>query len=508
MVHANPYKIISILFLLLAGFSGLTNTFAQEQGFESAEIWHDLFCYQQEVCLVGDFNGDGRDDIIAFTRSTTHSGRDGDVWVALSTGSRFGKSSMWHDNFCYRQEICKVADVNGDGRDDIIAFTRSTTHSGRDGDVWVALSTGSRFGKSSVWHDNFCYRQELCELGDVNGDESADILAFVPVILNNPNDGNVWVALSTGSSFGESAVWHESFCYSGEICAVGDVTGDQRADIIVYGEDVGVAPSTGSSFEPALLLWGEGLCVANQDMCMTGDMNNDDIDDAVIITPAGESVTYLSSGTSFGEIFSTTSEFCLSQMACTVGDVNGDGSDDLVGFIGSTLRNSSEGDVKVALTNPLAVTAQQEAQPTNTAFPTSTFMPTQVIPTTTPTTPPVTTSEQMKIIDEFFIGYLDPNSFDCSFFPSGVLTFEAQAGDYFEAFVSCEEASYCLVEVVSSDFSHYIRSYGTLDDSDQLTETIPESGSYILQVVGSGDRDQFSGGCYGSSYSGTFMLWR
>ncbi len=46
--------------------------------------WHDSFCFQNELPLVGDFNGDGKADIATFTRGAT-----GDVFVALSTGAAF-----------------------------------------------------------------------------------------------------------------------------------------------------------------------------------------------------------------------------------------------------------------------------------------------------------------------------------------------------------------------------------------------------------------------------------
>ena len=41
--------------------------------------WHDNFCFGTEVPLVGDFNGNGRDDVAAFTRGST-----GNAYVALS----------------------------------------------------------------------------------------------------------------------------------------------------------------------------------------------------------------------------------------------------------------------------------------------------------------------------------------------------------------------------------------------------------------------------------------
>ena len=95
--------------------------------------------------VAGDFNGDGRDDIVTFTRGTT-----ADVYVALSTGNSFtGTGVKWHDYFAAGTETPLVGDFNGDGKDDIATFTR-----GPAADVYVALSTGYSFTGTGVkWHD-------------------------------------------------------------------------------------------------------------------------------------------------------------------------------------------------------------------------------------------------------------------------------------------------------------------------------------------------------------------
>ncbi|MGC4808894.1 VCBS repeat-containing protein, partial [Micromonospora sp. DT233] len=50
-----------------------------------------------------------------------------DVYVATSTGSSFaGTSVKWNDFFGLNGETVTSGDFDGDGRDDIVAFTHGT----------------------------------------------------------------------------------------------------------------------------------------------------------------------------------------------------------------------------------------------------------------------------------------------------------------------------------------------------------------------------------------------
>jgi hypothetical protein len=100
---------------------------------------------------VGDYNGDGRDDIATFTGGTK-----ADVYVATSTGVGFaGDSDLWHDFFAKDAEIPGSGDFDGDGTSDLVTFTRGTA-----GTVYVARSNGQDFEPASIWHDRFAINDE------------------------------------------------------------------------------------------------------------------------------------------------------------------------------------------------------------------------------------------------------------------------------------------------------------------------------------------------------------
>jgi len=150
-------------------------------------LWWTKKFPEDELVFLGDFDGDGRDDIAKFNR------RGGDVRIARSEPrDKFCWAEyVWHDNFCLGEETPLVGDFNGDGRDDIVTFKQDT------GQVFVALSTIFGFwGDGWLWKDNFCYEGDVPLVGDFNGDGRDDIASLheddgtvrISVALSNPSN--------------------------------------------------------------------------------------------------------------------------------------------------------------------------------------------------------------------------------------------------------------------------------------------------------------------------------
>jgi hypothetical protein len=69
-------------------------------GFGPPAVWHYNFAGGVAVPGAGDFNGDGRDDLVAFTR-----GADADVYVTLAGLWNFGPTRKWNDWFAFGSEV-------------------------------------------------------------------------------------------------------------------------------------------------------------------------------------------------------------------------------------------------------------------------------------------------------------------------------------------------------------------------------------------------------------------
>ncbi|GAA3398712.1 FG-GAP repeat domain-containing protein [Cryptosporangium minutisporangium] len=258
------------------------------------DLWSDTFAFWSQAPLAGDFDGDGRSDVAAFAR-----GGKPTVTVALSTGRSFGRSRVWTTSFAPNVEIPAVGDVNGDGRDDIVAFRR-----GSDAVVSVALSTGRSFRPSTPWHGHFATGPSVPAVGDVNGDGRDDVVAFT-----RGESAAVAVALSTGRTFGRAAWWSGWFAEDRALPGLGDVNGDGRADAVAFardpeaspeqGAEVTVALSTGRTFRrmpaPWLGSWATGGAVPG-----IGDFNGDGRDDVAAFTRGGRADIYVALSTGRG----------------------------------------------------------------------------------------------------------------------------------------------------------------------------------------------------------------
>jgi len=304
-----------------------------------------------EAILTGDFNGDGKSDII---RARSGSVGWGNFWrVSLSNQLNFGFTTQdWStgsympvDNLADGHERVLTGDFNGDGKSDI-AHARTAWGAWR-----VSLSTGSGFTTQDwstspyVAIDNLSDQHEMIVTGDFNGDGRTDI-------AHSRSGWTKWrVSLSTGSGFGTQEwtvpggrmVIHNLPDRHEEVLT-GDFNGDGKTDIANARTQWGswqVLLSTGSGWIAQDWTIGNGWWAIdnradNNEEIIIGDFNSDGKSD---IAHARSGWLYwrvsLSTGSGFISADWSTSTYPAvdnlsdGQEKVVIGDFNGDGKTDI-----------------------------------------------------------------------------------------------------------------------------------------------------------------------------------
>ncbi|QNP46486.1 M10 family metallopeptidase C-terminal domain-containing protein [Sphingomonas sediminicola] len=204
--------------------------------------WTSDNTYPRELA---DVNGDNRADIVAFGEGGTYvalgqaNGTFGATFVATGQFGHSVGAGGWASDDRYHREL---ADVNGDNRDDIVGFGNDGVYvalansNGTFGAAQVAsVNFGYNVGAGGWTSDNIYPRT----LADVNGDGRADVVAFgeggTYVALGQTN-GTFGAAFVATGEFGRSAPaggWTSNEVYYRELA---DVNGDGRADIVGFGQ--------------------------------------------------------------------------------------------------------------------------------------------------------------------------------------------------------------------------------------------------------------------------------
>ncbi len=96
--------------------------------------------------MLGDFDGDGESDLIKFTQRKVSGDGTAPVYVAQAPNK--WEVERWHPFFSLKGEIPLVGDFNGDGKDDIVTFVQKRNPKIGQAPVWVATSFGVRFRPS------------------------------------------------------------------------------------------------------------------------------------------------------------------------------------------------------------------------------------------------------------------------------------------------------------------------------------------------------------------------
>jgi hypothetical protein len=323
-------------------------------------------------CIAGDVNGDGYGDVVV--------GAPGWSGQATSEGRAFGflggsagpeAAPSWTQDPTDQMSgqfgagAARAGDVNGDGFADVIVGAPGWSgEAAGEGRAYVYLGTATGLSTVPAWTADPTdqvsgqFGAFVAGAGDVNGDGYADVIISAPGWDGEAtNEGRAYVYLGSAQGLASQPAWtadptDEANAPIAAVASAGDVNGDGYADVLIgafqwdggsvnqgraylyLGGPSGPAanPIVVDSPDPGSNFFGGWLAAA-------GDVNGDGYGDFAISANVwnGEGRVYLYWGgpSGIGPMMYWAAN-ATGQMGAafgsmgSVGDVNGDGLDDLV----------------------------------------------------------------------------------------------------------------------------------------------------------------------------------
>jgi Bacterial Ig-like domain (group 3)/FG-GAP-like repeat len=288
--------------------------------------------------VAADMNGDGKPDIIAFNQCTA-TNCDGTVTILLGNGDGTFQAAKTFDTGLTFGNSIAVVDLNGDSKLDVVAMSGASC--GRPECLsYFSVMFGNGDGTLGPSHkySTGAYESQSMGLADVNQDGNVDLV--IGSLCSTPScdtDSAVSVLLGKGDgSFQPAQVFDSGAQQLGSI-ALSDVNGDGKVDVLVahYYGGLGTLLGNGDGTFRAAQLMATGVYLNS---VISADLNHDGKPDVIIGAGhdfgtgvhAAAGILLGNGDGTFQAVRFYDTNAQFRSLSMVAGDVNGDGKLDLI----------------------------------------------------------------------------------------------------------------------------------------------------------------------------------
>jgi hypothetical protein len=236
-----------------------------------AAVTYDAGGADSASVAVADVNGDGKPDLIV--ANTCLAGSDcgaGTVAVLLGNGDGTFRTAVTNVPSGYFPISVTVADLNADGKPDLLVASYSfASNDCGNGPASVLLGNGDGTFRTAVpYYPGGCDTSDATA-ADVNGDGKLDLVVTTAVGFEGWGDGTVEVFLGNGDGTFTLASSNDSGAATGTSGAVADVNGDGKPDLLVSNSSGSVAVLLNLSSYPTTTVLASSLNPSNPGQTVT-----------------------------------------------------------------------------------------------------------------------------------------------------------------------------------------------------------------------------------------------
>lgn len=280
---------------------------------------------------AGDLDGDGLPDLIARKPDGSVFAYKGTGKAAVSGGEGYASAQQVATGWKDYADLTAVGDFNGDGRPDLLGRKS-------DGSLWLIpgtgrIANGGTFGAAVQIGTNWSIFRTLLGIGDLNKDGKRDLIG-----IGTDNTATFYAGTGTAGYYQPGQPIALGGISSTDVFATpGDLNGDGYPDLLDRTLSgalmfVGGAGVAAEGYSPAQSAGGVWTQIA--EMAVPGDFTGDGKPDA--LTEAADGTLWLRTGTgNVSPAFTGAAKigwgWNIYRYLVSAGDLNGDGKPDLLG---------------------------------------------------------------------------------------------------------------------------------------------------------------------------------